>query len=190
MYKLCKTERSAKRQREIEQILLDLMQEKRFEEISVTEICERANMPRKSFYRYFEGKDGAMQSLLYHTLLEFDSIRLMDSGRKLSQEFEEFFNFWKGKKSFLDAFNKSGFIGLLIESTGGYAMRSFGDVERYISTSGRDDKLITYQFVVCGIMTMMINWYRTDFAEPVQSLAKTATKIVTKPLFENLTRTE
>ena len=190
MYKLCKTERSAKRQREIEQILLDLMQEKRFEEISVTEICERANMPRKSFYRYFEGKDGAMQSLLYHTLLEFDSIRLMDSGRKLSQEFEEFFNFWKGKKSFLDAFNKSGFIGLLIDSSVEYAMREFGEVEKYLSESGRGEKMIAYQFVICGIMTMMINWYRSGFAEPIPSLARTATKIITKPLFENLTRSE
>ena len=190
MYKLCKTESSAKRQGEIEQVLLGLMIEKRYEDISVTEICERANMPRKSFYRYFDGKDGAMQALLYHTLAEFDSFRLVGGSQKLSEEFEELFVFWKGRKDFLDAFYKSGFIGLLIDSSVEYAMREFGEVEKYLSESGRGEKMIAYQFVICGIMTMMINWYRSGFAEPIPSLARTATKIITKPLFENLTRSE
>ena len=46
MYKLCKTERSAKRQREIEHALLDLMTERHYETISVTELCEKMVMPR------------------------------------------------------------------------------------------------------------------------------------------------
>ena len=190
MYKLCKTEESSKRQREVENVLLELMCEKRYEDISVSEICERANMPRKSFYRYFDGKDGAMQSLLYHTLIEFDMVRLNSVDRKISEEFESFFSFWKGKKDLIDAFHKSGFIGLLVESATSYAMEQFGDIEKYLSDSEVSEKIIAYQFVICGLMTMMINWYRSGFMESIPNISRAATKIITRPLFENLTRVE
>ena len=192
MYKLCKTEGSSKRQREIEAILLDLMKNKKYEDISVTEICEKANMPRKSFYRYFDGKDGAMQSLLYHTLSDLGTLHISwnDVNKKISEEFEELFAFWKSKKDLLDAFEKSGLIGLLIESVNAYAMNEFDDVKQYMSDSESSENIIAYQFVICGIMTMMINWYRSGFAESIPNLSRTATKKITKPLFENLTRTE
>lgn len=190
MYKLCKTEGSSKRQREIENILLGLMLEKRYDEITVSEICERAAMPRKSFYRYFDGKDGAVQSLLYHTLTELDMVRLNSVDRKIREEFEDFFSFWKNRKSFLEAFDKSGLFGLLMESTVSFAMEQFGDVEKYLSNSEVGEKITAYQFVVCGLMTMMINWYRSGFVESVPNISRTATKIITRPLFENLSRSE
>ena len=58
MYKFCKTEQSFQRQRELEQGLLAMMEHHRFEEISVSDLCDRLNIPRKSFYRYFSSKDG------------------------------------------------------------------------------------------------------------------------------------
>lgn len=189
MYKLCKTEGSTQRQREIEQILLSLMREKSYDEISVTEICDRANMPRKSFYRYFDGKEGAMQSLLYHTMSEFNSFRLGGS-RKISEEFEDLFSFWKSKKDFLEAFDKSNLIGLVVESANSYAMKEFSDVKKYLSENESYEKVFAYQFVIYGLMTMTINWYRGGFVESVPNMARTATRIITKPLFENLSRSE
>ena len=43
---------------------------------------------------------------------------------------------------------------------------------------------------VCGLMTMTINWYRSGFVESVPNISRTATKIITRPLFENLSRSE
>ena len=193
MYKLCKTEESANRQREIERTLLRLMLDKHYDDITVSEICLEANIPRKTFYRYFDGKEGVKQALLYHTLADFSSFQLA-RGRgvdhKLREEFEGLFTFWKSKRDLLEAFDKSGLIGLLVESSTGYAMNEFKDVEKYLSDSGDREKVIAYQFAICGLMTMTINWYRSGFAESIPNLARTATKIVTKPLFENLTRTE
>lgn len=71
MYKYCKTEQSVQRQRELEKGLLDMMKYKQFEEISVSDLCDRLHIPRKSFYRYFSSKEGALHALLDHTLLEF-----------------------------------------------------------------------------------------------------------------------
>ena len=191
MYKLCKTEESSKRQREIEEILVKLMLEKHYDEISVSEICDAANIPRKSFYRYFDGKEGVKQALLVHTLAEFNSFRSTGGAdSKLREEFESFFAFWKSKREFIEAFDKSGLTGLVVESATTYAMEEFGSVQMYLSDSEDREKVLAYQFVICGLLTMTINWYRSGFAETIPNLARTATNLITKPLFENLSRTE
>ena len=71
MYKLCKTEQSAKRQREIEMALLNLMSKKSYSEISITELCKNLGMPRKTFYRYFESKEDTLYALIEHTMNEY-----------------------------------------------------------------------------------------------------------------------
>ena len=72
MYKLCKTEQSAARQRQLEQGLLQIMQTQQYEDISISDLCDRLGIPRKSFYRYFSSKDGALMALIDHTLMEFE----------------------------------------------------------------------------------------------------------------------
>ena len=192
MYKLCKTEESSKRQREIEDTLLNLMRDKHYDEITVSEICEAANIPRKSFYRYFDGKDGVKQALLHHTFSDFDCFKLSraDINIKIREEFEGYFTFWRSKKDLLEAFDKSNLLGLFVGDAITYAMNEFSNIKMYLSDSADREKELAYQFVVCGLMTMTINWYRSGFAETIPNLARTATKLITKPLFEILTRTE
>ena len=73
MYKLCKTEQSAQRQRQLEEGLLAAMRTKRYEEITISDLCDQMGIPRKSFYRYFSGKDGALHALIDHALLDYES---------------------------------------------------------------------------------------------------------------------
>ena len=193
MYKLCKTEESATRQRKIENVLLNLMLKKHYDDISVSEICLVADIPRKTFYRYFDSKEGVKQALLYHTMTDFRILQygIKDgSSKTLCSEFEELFSFWKSKRDVLEAFDKSGLTGMLIESATSHAMSEFSDVEKYLSDFSKNEKLVAYQFVISGLLAMTINWYRSGFAETVPNMARSATKIITKPLFENLTRTE
>ena len=75
MYKLCKTEQSARRQRQLEDGLLAAMQNMRYEDISISDLCQQLGIPRKSFYRYFTNKEGALYGLLDHNLMEFESFR-------------------------------------------------------------------------------------------------------------------
>lgn len=193
MYKLCKTEQSAKRQRDIENCLLELLSTRRYEDITITEICQKMNMPRKSFYRYFDGKEGVMQSLIQHTMMDYNAVSNVINAKgniTIKNEFEIFFDFWKNKRDFLSALDRSGLLGHLIESSVSFAMMGYDDMQRYLSDSYDEDKRVAYQFIISGLMTMMINWYRGGFAESVESMSRATTKIITKPLFENLSRTE
>lgn len=189
MYKLCKTEESSKRQREIEQVLLSLMRDKRYEDITVSEICAKATMPRKSFYRYFDGKDGVMQSLLFHTITDFHEFSDGFGGRDkrtLQGEFEQFFLFWKEKRDFLKAFDNSQLIGLLVENSTNYAMSEFINIQKFLPGADEREKSHVFQFTICGLMTLTISWYRSGFAESVLDIARTAARLISKPLFPDL----
>lgn len=188
MYKLCKTEESSKRQREVEKNLLKLMKEKRFDDITVSEICQAANMPRKSFYRYFDGKDGIIQSILYHTMTDFQIFSSHFDGEKrtLRGEFEQFFLFWKEEKSFLEAFDKSQLIGLLVENSTNYAMSEFVNISKFLPGTDDREKIHVFRFTISGLMTLTISWYRTGFAESVPDIARTAARLISKPLFPDL----
>ena len=192
MYKLCKTEQSAIRQREIENCLIDILRTKHYEDITITEICQKMNMPRKSFYRYFDGKEGLVQSLINHIMMDYNAIHININGvdSTLKEEFCSFFNFWKDNSDILATLDKSGLLGRLIDSATGLAMNEYKDISGYLSDSDDEDKLVAYRFLVSGLMTMMINWYREGFKEPVETMSRATVKIITRPLFENLTRSE
>ena len=125
MYKLCKTEQSAQRQRQLEEGLKKVMLTKHFEEISVSDLCDQLQVPRKSFYRYFSSKDGALYGLIDHTMMEYERFavaRQKVTGRTLSNELESFFQFWVEHKDLLDALQKSGLSGVLIERSISHAL--------------------------------------------------------------------
>ena len=139
MYKLCKTEQSAARQRQLEEGLLLTMAAMRYEDITVSDLCERIGVPRKTFYRYFDSKDGALHALLDHTLMQyegFNAVYLSGEARTLQRELEQFFQFWVLHKDLLDALDKSDISGMLIAFGYGDAQTLFaqgqsGDAEAY-----------------------------------------------------------
>ena len=193
MYKLCKTEQSANRQREIENCLVDILRTKHYEDITITEIFKKMNMPRKSFYRYFDGKEGVIQSLINHLMMDYNTAHIDVNNKNnitIKGEFEVFFSFWKDKKEILSILDRSGILGRLIETATGFAMNEYDYVRNYLIDSDDEEKLVAYRFVVSGLMTMMISWYRGGFKESVETMSRATVKIITRPLFENLSRSE
>ena len=70
MYKHCATEESARRQRQLEGCLQELMLTENFAHITISHICDRAGISRKSFYRYFSSKEGCLYALLDHAIFD------------------------------------------------------------------------------------------------------------------------
>ena len=189
MYKLCKTERSAKRQREIEHALLDLMTEKHYETISVTELCEKMVIPRKAFYRYFDSKDDALQALLEHTMAEYDGFVHtpgMMGRRSLKLELEQFFAFWKKQRRLLDALNYSGLLGKVVQTTTDYPIDNVIELEKFLP--GDSDRVRThvFKFALCGLISMTMEWYQEGFAISTSDMAALACRMLAHPLFPNL----
>ena len=185
MYKLCKSEQSAARQRELERGLLAAMQASHYEKINVSELCQRMQIPRKSFYRYFSGKDGALHALIDHTLMEYETYAAShhQERRTLTGDLEQYFLFWKEHGNLLDALERSGISGILIERSISHAVSEPVFPSRFMV---RETKLMQQHvvaFSICGLMTMMLRWHHDGYLETPRSLAVIAERLLTQPLF-------
>lgn len=189
MYKLCKTEQSALRQRELEKGLLAAMSTHQYEEISVSDLCDQMGIPRKSFYRYFSSKDGALHALIDHTLLEFESypscLKPWEK-RTYQKDLERFFLFWKDQKNLLDALDRSGISGVLVTRSIDHALSDAGAPRRFQPQDERIAREHATTFGVCGLMSMVLSWHHSGYLLCPEQMAEIGVQLLTKPLFANM----
>jgi len=182
MYKICKTEQSSARQKYLEQGLLQAMCNRQYDEISISELCERIGIPRKSFYRYFSSKDGALLALLDHTLMEF-----IQSGTRLArrgdarEDLERFFVFWYERRDLLDALERSRLSGMLVERATAYALQE-RMMPRYLLQRPETVQSLALTFAVCGLLSMVIQWHHQGYRENPETMAQVASMMLTQPL--------
>ena len=185
MYKQCQTESSARRQRELEQGLLQIMLKKQYDEISVSDLCQQIGVPRKSFYRYFSGKDGALYAMIDHAIMDYDVYTTYpgQGARETPGGFMEgVFHYWIQHKELLDALKKSSFSGLLIQR----AMEFSNDMDtipRFLQIGDKRLREYGTMFMVCGLMTMIVQWHYDGFTKSAEEMAKLAMQLLTQPLF-------
>ncbi len=186
MYKMCKTEQSAARQKELENGLLNAMLSSHYEEISVSDLCHAIGIPRKAFYRYFSGKDGALYALIDHTLLEYESFHMRDpvgENATHQQELERFFQFWLQHKPLLDALKRSNISGILVTRAIAQAMTDAELTNRFVRQEERVARQHAVTFSICGLMSMVLQWHENGFAMSARQMAVIAEQLLTQPLF-------
>ena len=188
MYKLCKSEHSALRQREMEQQLLKMMGTVRYEDITVSDLCTQAGFSRKAFYRYFSGKEGALYALIDHTLWELDSFPFTENtGSNASREkMVWFFQFWKNQKPLLDALDFSGISELLMKRMLVYAMSGPGVIRHFLTYRNSDMAAEEYAmtFGVCGLASIAFEWHRRGYQQSPEEIGQIAQELLTKPLLQ------
>jgi len=189
MYKLCKTEQSTKRQREIEQSLLDLMSKKQFGEISITELCEKLSMPRKTFYRYFDSKEDALYALIEHTMSEYQSFHAApnpDGMRTLMGEIENYYKFWICHKPLLDALYKNNMLEKIIDVSVTFPIKDMVSLQKFLPDDSEWAREKIFKFAVCGLCFQMLDWYKSGFKTSITDMARITCRTLSKPLFPDL----
>ena len=182
MYKLCKTEQSLRRQMKLENGLLQIMLRQPYEEISISELCTQLDVPRKTFYRYFSSKEGCLQALIDHRLMGYsrqgeENQHFLING--FSLDLKWFFTFWQTQADLLCALSRNRLGGILVERA------IFHSQEARIFSDGMHDaeyvKHIT-SFVVCGIMSIVLQWYQDGFCQSPAEMAKMTREMLLNPL--------
>ncbi|MBE6959179.1 MAG: TetR/AcrR family transcriptional regulator [Ruminococcaceae bacterium] len=183
MYKVCLTDQSSKRQRELEKGLLQLMQKQRYEDISVSDLCDYLQIPRKSFYRYFSCKDGALYALIDHTLADFFEMPVSAKktrGTALG-DLDLFFEYWYNNKSFLDALANSGLSGILADRANQFALRE-GHLPQRFKSVPTEIQGLAMAFSLYGLMSMTLHWHRRGFPVSAEEMTRLAIHMLTNPL--------
>lgn len=170
MYKICHTEESSRRQRELEAGLLAAMSKQPYEKITLTELCREMGIPRKTFYRYFPTKDDCLLALIDHTLSDCNDIALRGwSGNKeLDRSVQlQFFVYWKEHRPFLDAIRDNGFVYLLLD-------RTTVIVDRMKENSPSESfarEQVEY-FIAHGLMATVLRWHHYGFQSTPEEMAE------------------
>ena len=191
MYKLCKTEQSASRQRMLEDGLLSAMCSRQYDQISVSDLCDHLGVPRKSFYRYFTGKDGALHALIDHTLMEYEGFALVVERRErrtVQRELEQFFLFWYSKKALLDALKRSALSSVLIERAIAHALSETVMPKRFLPHDTKEMREQVIAFSVSGLLSMVMSWHSTGYCQSSKKMAEMATRLLSQPLFPDAGR--
>ncbi len=181
MYKLCKTDQSAQRQRQLEQGLLELMLEKNYEDISISDLCDRMQIPRRAFYRYFTSKDGALFALIDHTLLDFYLEEPHDPDDPALGDLKHFFLFWYKRRSLLEALNNSHLAGMMIQRATMLAQQE-NKFPQPIAELPNDMQQLAMTFTVSGLMSMVMQWHNQAYSVSPTDITKLAISMLTKPL--------
>ena len=183
MYKNCQTEQASKRQRELEAGLLQLMLRKNYEDITVSDLCEYMQIPRKSFYRYFASKDGALYALIDHTLADFFQMPVPDKKTRGNAvgDLDLFFAFWYDNKLLLDALQRNSLSGILVERANRFALRE-GFFPQKFKAIPEQTREIGLSFAVCGLMAMTLSWHSQGFPISPDEMTRLAMGMLTTPL--------
>lgn len=189
MYKACKTPRSAQRQREMVECLLDMMRTERFENITVCELCRRAGIPRKAFYRYFDAKEDMFDALVSQTMLEYEKFAgpyREGDARTTAKDTRKLFEFWYGKKELLDILNASGLCERLFYQI---VRRSCAEKVGASAVLANENALALHTstcFSVSGIFAVVLDWYHRGFSASPESMAHILQRLMTQPLYRRM----
>lgn len=183
MYKICQTEQSIRRQRELEQGLLRLMLRRNYEDLTVKDLCDEMALPRKSFYRYFSSKEGVLYALIDHTLADFFMMPTVGNKSRGTAigDLDLYFLFWYEKRELLDALHRSGLSGILAERATNFALQE-GHMPRQFKKMRPDIQTLAMAFSITGLMAMILQWHRSGFQLSPDEMTKLATEILTAPL--------
>lgn len=177
MYRKCTTDISVQHQKQVEDSLLELMGKIPYEEITVTQLCAEAGVSRRVFYHLFNNKTGALYALVDHWILNMQSHR-----KDVADDALRFFLYWKERKDLLDALQKNGMNGLLMERITDSVMREDYDIRYWLKVDhgemGRDILI----FSLCGAMGLAYSWYYEGFQKSPEEMARRMVRLIKRPL--------
>ncbi|WP_270847664.1 TetR/AcrR family transcriptional regulator [Ruthenibacterium lactatiformans] len=93
--------------------ILKLMREKPIEEISVSELCELAQVGRASFYRNFKSKEEIVSACIRDLFQEWTERYETGAVKSISQLVKELFRHLEAHREFYDLLNRQNLIYLI-----------------------------------------------------------------------------
>lgn len=162
-------------QRWIIQALLDLMEEAEYDKISVSEICRKADLDRRTFYRNFDSKNDVMDQ--YIRLLGEEYITLYETIDNLCSytAAKVFFEFWSRHIFFIRNIKKCGMSDFLFQR-----FEKFTKEHSELLVSRDSLKLpMEYLFVyrIGGFWNVMLTWVTNDIRLSPNEMASIISKI-------------
>src|SRR6056297_1028050 len=191
MYRKIEDKRAQLSQRMIYQALVEVIERKNFENISVTEVVEKAQVARSTFYRNFDNLHDVLQMApdqsfqgLYDYVLDYYQNRLESEG-KVINFIKPFLEYWYEDSEVIELLIKSRSFDLLLQTLA-------KTIEKLIDLFEPKKGVITeYKNYYLAIRTslaisILIEWIRNDKNIPPDDLAEILRKQVEESMKQRI----
>ena len=183
---LTHTEYTSQKKELLEGSLLNLMIQTSYPDISVTDICRKANVPRRTFYHYFASKDDVLESMIEALIQQFLLHANIDTYLRngdVEQGFIEILGFWIGdNRQKLDVLLKNGLESRLISCASRWSREMHIG---YIQNSDLPPKIVEITLLIgaTDFFTLLFYWSRNEYQESLEEMAKYATWVLPHPFY-------
>ena len=186
MRNLPQTQPALKRRAQLEAALLALMRTRGYAQITVTDICREADIPRRTFYHYFDSKEAVLRAVVESMLNEcFWEVMLeFDRGYEVMKEsLVRNFRYWQGEaREKLDLLLGNGLSGEMMQCALHWLESEHLGLPHRPGVSDKELELIT--MVGCsGFFTLLLYWRRNNYRETPEEMADFAMRVLSEPLF-------
>ncbi|MBR1931894.1 MAG: TetR/AcrR family transcriptional regulator [Lachnospiraceae bacterium] len=175
------TNPSALRSREwITEALLALLEKEKYAQITVKDICRKADLSRQTFYQIFESKDEVMEYRFSELFSQFREKCSDFSDISLKELACRFFEFFREQRDFVEVLSMNNMSYLLEQEFERYLpqieiFRRLNETEEY------PDYSVCY--VAGALSQILIHWYEKGMDIPVETIGALTEDIVTGRVF-------
>lgn len=181
MYTLCTTEKTALQQKQFEQVFLHMLLEEDYDNITVSDLCRRAGLSRKIFYRLFEKKADVILSMIDRAHMESDSY--VPDPSVGPGELHRFLAYWRHKKDLLDALLKNHNSSLLTDRAIRFALREMSSPVRDFGTDEIRGSYESIVFYMSGMFSLLLVWHAQGYKQSIDEMSKILMDLLTNPAF-------
>jgi AcrR family transcriptional regulator len=151
--------------------LLSLMEEKAFKHISITEIAEKADLSRRTFYRSFETKEDILIHHADELYSEFLQLLDREADRRFTVIVKLYFEFWQQHKHFLGLLRQSEMLSFMMNQY----TRLFPKVFQLVKADhplAHNEEALSYAmaFSAGGLLSILLKWAEDGMDKTAEEL--------------------
>lgn len=179
MYTLCTTEKTAQQQHLFEQTFLQMLLDSDYDTITISDLCRRAGLSRKMFYRLFEKKADVLYALLDHTLLE--SEHFVPDESVGPGDLHRFFAFWRTQDDLLSALLKHQNSGMLTDRAVRHVLNEQTNLVHLFGADVGSCGFETIVFYLTAIFSLVYTWHLQGYNRSIDEMSQLLMTLLSVP---------
>ena len=139
--------------------------------ITIGQICEKAGVSRKSFYRYFDSKDGCLHALLDHVIMGASAYYMNDADENQTSSLFciRIFEYWQRQTLLLDALEKNGKSLLIMQRMIPHILNEEPQYASYMKIP-EDHVMEHIIYSVSGVMGLVLAWQHGGYQKTAEQM--------------------
>lgn len=159
--------------------LMILMEEKNFNEISITEIAKKAGVSRMAFYRNYSQVEDIIISHLDEFFQEYSN-QILSSEKINNYEIAcLYFAYFRKHKRLITNLNNSNLTNLILERCTGFLYSLFQDI-MFMNSCSKEENRYCIEFLAGGFYKVLIEWAKSGMNESDDYMAKIVCDLMKK----------